>query len=169
MNARTPIAILAGSLLLACAPMPPSPRPGALSMDCNTAAPGAQCNVSIAPGTQYRCELGTFDVSPDVLRLTGGNAVPIFWKLREPFAFCGRDQVYLKPGVNADTLQPYESFGSETEDGSRGPNLRVAGTCKQQWHWNWSNTGSDLYVYNIQFTDTRTGRKCTIDPFIRNG
>jgi len=24
-------------------------------------------------------------------------------------------------------------------------------------------------VYNIQFTDTRTGRKCTIDPFIRNG
>jgi hypothetical protein len=169
MKLRTPLAIVAGSLLLACAPLPPSPRPGAMASTCDTTPPGAQCNVSISPGTTYRCDIGTFDINPEILQLSGGRPVPIFWTLRAPNAFCGQDSVYLKPGVTKDFREPYESFGAEKEDGSRGPNLRIAGTCKQQWHWNWSNTGNGTYIYNIQFTDTRTGLKCTIDPFIRNG
>ena len=47
--------------------------------------------------------------------------------------------------------------------------LRLRQACKQRWHWNWRNDGSSLYQYNIEITDTRTNRKCTIDPFIRNG
>jgi len=170
MKTEVVIALAACVLAAACAPVAPKPTADAKSATCNTTEPGARCNVAVlANGSQYRCELGTFDVDPQVVELRGGRPINIFWTLSEPYAFCGQDQVYLKPGVNKDTLQPYESFGSETDDGARGANQAVFGKCKTKWHWNWSNNGSDLYVYNIQFTDTRTGRKCTIDPFIRNG
>ena len=99
----------------------------------------------------------------------GGRPVSLVWTLPEPFGFCGDDNVYLKPGVTSDFRQAYESFGSSNADGSRGPNSSVAGTCQSKWHWNWRNTGTDLYPYNLQFTDRATGRKCTIDPWVRNG
>ena len=170
MQARVAISLVATIVaVVACAPAGPRPTATTMSATCSTSNPGAQCNVAIREGSQYRCELGTFDVSPDMLELRGGRPVNIFWSLSAPYAFCGQDQVYLKPGVNKDTLQAYESFGSDNDDGTRGSNEAVAGKCKQKWHWNWANNGTDLYVYNIQFTDTRSGRKCTIDPWVRNG
>ena len=170
MYARSATVLAASMLALcACAPMPPSPPVGVRSADCNTSGGGARCDITVRVGTQYACELGRFDVDPDLLNLRGGRPVSLVWTLPDPFGFCGDDNVYLKPGVTSDFRQAYESFGSSNADGSRGPNSSVAGTCQSKWHWNWRNTGTDLYPYNLQFTDRATGRKCTIDPWVRNG
>lgn len=163
--------LIAGFGLAACthtmAPTPP--RAGVSAATCDTSASGARCDVAIRPGSAYRCEIGTFDVDPELLSLRGGRPVNIFWRIDAPFAFCTTDSVYLKPNLAQDYRQPFESFGADTDDGARGPNSAMLGKCKQRWHWNWRNDGTALYQYNIEITDTRSGRKCTIDPFIRNG
>jgi len=126
MQARVAISLVATVVaVVACAPAGPRTTATTMSATCSTSNPGAQCNVAIREGSQYRCELGTFDVSPDMLELRGGRPVNIFWSLSAPYAFCGQDQVYLKPGVNKDTLQAYESFGSDNDDGTRGSNEAV--------------------------------------------
>jgi len=170
MIARFVMLVGAATLTLAaCAPMPSTPPPGVRSATCDTATSGARCDISVRTGTQYACELGRFDVDPELLNLRGGRPANLVWTLPEPFAFCGDDSVYLKPGVTTDYREAYESFGSDNADGSRGPNASVSGKCKSKWHWNWRNTGSNLYQYNLQFSDKNTGRKCTIDPWVRNG
>jgi hypothetical protein len=155
--------------LAACAPMPRTPPATVRAADCNTAASGARCDVNVRVGTQYSCDLGRFDIDPDLLNLRGGRPVNITWTLPDAYGFCGDDNVYLKPSVTSDFRQSYESFGADNLDGSRGPNSMVGAACKSKWHWNWRNSGTDLYPYNLQFTDRATGRKCTIDPWVRNG
>jgi hypothetical protein len=164
-------ALLAGVGLVACThvPEPSPPKPGLAAATCDTGSGSGRCDVTIRPGSMYSCEIGRFDINPEYLQLRGGRPVNLFWRIDPPFAFCGTDSVFLKPNLAQDYLQPFESFGADTDDGSRGPNAAMLGKCKQRWHWNWRNSGSALYQYNIEITDTRTGRKCTIDPWVRNG
>ena len=163
--------LFASVALAACTHTPPpaTPKPGIAAATCDTSSGAARCDVAIRPGSAYRCEIGSFDITPELLTLRGGRPVNIFWRVDAPYAFCGTDSVYLKPGLAQDYRQPFESFGADTDDGARGPNIAMLAKCKQRWHWNWRNDGSSLYQYNIEITDTRTNRKCTIDPFIRNG
>ena len=170
MNRHALLVLVAAAILASCTPMRPSePRSGIKSTTCDTSAPGARCTVAIRPGSQYACGDARFDVDPEELMLRGGRPVNIVWTVDAPFAFCGTNNVYLKPNLAQDYQQMFESFGSESDDGSRGPNMVALGKCKQRWHWNWRNTGTSLYQYNIELTDTRTGRSCTIDPWVRNG
>ena len=163
-------AAAAAATLTSCTPSVTRPTAAATGVTCNTSGPNPVCNIVVRRGTKYRCELGSFDVEPDVLELTGGNPVTIFFRLDPPLSFCApHDQVFLKPGLAMDYQQQVESFGGEKDDGSRGPARLLMGTCKQTWHWSWSNTGTSYYQYALRFTDTRTGQKCTIDPWVKNG
>ena len=170
MIARLAIVVAVAATLASCGPFRPSePGTGIKSVSCDSAAPGARCSVAIRAGSRFTCGDARFDVDPEVLELRNGRPVNIIWTVDAPFAFCGTNNVYLKPNLSQDYQQMYESFGSESDDGARGPNMTTLGKCKQRWHWNWRNTGTAYYQYNIELTDTRTGRSCTIDPWVKNG
>ena len=170
MIARLVLLTAVAAALAACGPMRPSPPTvGIKSAGCDTSTPGARCSVGIRPGSTYACGEARFTIDPEVLELRGNRPVNIVWTVDAPFAFCGTNSVYLKPGFLQDYQEVYESFSAETDDGVRGPNMTVQGKCKQRWHWNWRNNGNAYYQYNIELTDTRTGRSCTIDPYIKNG
>lgn len=138
------------------------------SVDCRT-GPGARCDVAVRPGRTYTCETGRFDVDPDYLRMRGGQPVSMIWRLPDGFAFCAGDGVYLSHSLAFDDRQVLESFGSNSDDGSREPSSFVAANCSTNWNWNYRNQGEQTYKYGIQFTHKASGRKCVIDPFIKNG
>jgi hypothetical protein len=48
--------------------------------DCPT-GPGARCDIAVQRGSTYRCDAGTFDVTPDLVKLRGGNPVNLKWDL----------------------------------------------------------------------------------------
>ena len=168
MNLRLIALTAAAAALLAGCPNTVMVPADARSADCAT-GPGARCDVAIRAGSTYACDVGRFDVSPDVVNLRGGKPVNMFWSLPDGFAFCGSDGVYLNAAIPGERRQVIESFGSNNADGSRESNAFVAANCSASWHWNYRNQGDGTYKYSIQFTHKASGRTCTIDPFIKNG
>jgi hypothetical protein len=168
MNLRTMVLTAAAVVALAGCPNTVMVPADARSVDCNT-GPGARCDIAIRAGTKYSCDVGRFDVDPDYIALRGGRPVNMFWSLPDGFAFCGNDGVYLANSLSAEERQVIESFGSNNSDGSRESNAFVAANCSASWHWNYRNQGAATYKYGIQFTHKASGRKCVIDPFIKNG
>lgn len=138
---------------------------------CNTASPGARCDVRVVRDANgsYSCGLGRFSVDPDYLELRCGRPVNIQWDVPAPFAFCDGDGVDLKDASASGRTQVYESFGSDDKNGARS-GLGTTAACKSFRNWRWGNTTPGAtYAYEIRFRDPRTGDQCRIDPFVRNG
>jgi len=169
MNLRLIALTSAAMALLAGCPNTVMVPRDARAVDCDTRSGGARCDIAIRAGSAYSCDAGRFDVDPDYLALRGGRPVNMFWRLPDGFAFCGTDGVYLASPLSADDRQVIESFGSNNSDGSRESNAFIAANCSASWHWNYRNQGASTYKYGIQFTHKASGRKCVIDPFIKNG
>ena len=175
MTIRTIAAALAaGVALLGCPTMTPKdpPRAGAEAqwVSCNTANPGARCDVRVTqdPNGPYSCALGRFRVEPDFLELTGGRPVNIQWELSAPFTFCDGDGVDLKSGWASASRQVFESYGSDKKDGARS-GFETSAACRSFRNWRWGNTtpGGE-YAYEIRFRNRNTQERCTIDPWLRN-
>lgn len=168
MKIRTiAVSAVAVGLLAAC-PMPVIVPDSVRAADCST-GPGARCDVAIRTGGRYVCDAGRFDVDPDYIRMRGTRPVNVMWTLPDNYAFCGADGVSINGALAAERRQVIESFGSDSEDGSRAPSAFIAANCAAKWHWNYSNEGTDTYKYTIRFTHKPSGRKCVIDPWIKNG
>jgi hypothetical protein len=173
MNARLRLAlpfVVPFALSLSACMTPPKSESGFAPADCDTHGGNRTCRVEIRanPSGPYRCELGRFDVSPDFLRLQGRDRVKIQFSLDRSFAFCDTDRPFLKdPGVAWGEL--IESYGSMAEDGARSADERL-GACRPVWNWSWANSepGAE-YRFGITFRDPKSGRGCTIDPWVKNG
>lgn len=173
MSTRTILAGVAVALVsFGCAQLPLAPR-DAPWVTCNTAQPGAHCDVRITANAQgaYACEAGRFDVSPDYLKFQGGRPVVVTWRLDGPFRFCDGDDAFLKPGWSVESRQVFETFRSEKEDGARSEHGKIA-ACTPVRNWTWQNapgTAGNQYRYGIRFRHPQTGQSCTIDPWFMNG
>lgn len=168
MKLRTVVLASASAFVLAGCPSTVMVSADVRSVDCHT-GPGMRCDVSIRAGRTHTCEAGRFDVEPDFIRMRGGRPVSILWRLPDGFAFCAGDGVHLDHSLAFDDRQVLESFGSNSDDGSRETNSAIAAKCSSNWTWNYRNQGEQTYKYGIQFTHKASGRKCVIDPFIKNG
>ncbi len=175
MNARLRIALAFAAPIViglgACSPPPAKVESGFAPGNCDTGGGGQTCRIAIRASAAgpYRCDLGNFDISPDFLNLQGRDRVKLQFTLDRSFAFCDADRPFLKdPGV-AGSRELIESYASLGEDGSRAAEERI-GACRPVWNWSWSNeTPGATYRYGITFRDPKSGRTCTIDPWVKNG
>lgn len=158
-------------LLAACAStMSQAPR-DARWVTCDTSRPGSRCDVRIVEDATgpHTCALGSFRVEPETLELTGRRPVFLQWEAPRGYAFCDRDSVTLKPGFDAARGDVYESFSSDDVSGSR-KHLDTEAQCRPFRSWRWANANpGSTHAYQIRFSDPKSGRSCTIDPWIRNG
>ncbi|MEO8484701.1 MAG: hypothetical protein ABI585_00040 [Betaproteobacteria bacterium] len=165
------LVLAVGAVLFGCGPMPVRAPLDAAWTRCNTGGSGPRCDIRIVADNSgpYSCGLGRFRVEPDFLELVGNRPVNIQWELSDPFAFCDRDGVDLKAGFESGRSDVFENYNSEGKDGATS-GFATAGTCKSFRNWRWGNSSADTtYAYEIRFSDKRTGQRCRIDPFIKNG
>lgn len=158
-------------LVAACASAPLSVPLDAKWVRCDTSRPGARCEIRVVEDATgpHTCALGSFRVVPAELELTGRRPVFLQWEAPRGYAFCDRDSVTLKSGFDEARGDVYESFGVDDAIGSR-KHLDTEAQCRPFRAWRWANANpGSTHAYQIRFSDPKSGRTCTIDPWIRNG
>jgi hypothetical protein len=168
MSTRIVIVAAAGGLVLAGCAIQPF---GAASRaECDTAN-NRQCVVEIVrhPDGRHGCNLGRFNVVPEVLDMKGRGPVVITWRLPSDFAFCGEEDGINLP-LPLDRLEVWGSLWSK--DRPRSPVARLA--CDATFSFAWPTDrlpAGKTYPYGILFRDregsrsnARSTRGSEIDP-----